>query len=86
VVRSRATLADFVGRGVHVREADYSEPDTLRAALAGVTRLLLVSSSEAGQRVVRHTSVIDAAKSVGSPASLYTSMLKTDVATNPVLR
>jgi uncharacterized protein YbjT (DUF2867 family) len=40
VVRSRATVADFVARGVQVREADYSEPDTLRAALAGVTRLL----------------------------------------------
>ena len=83
VVRSRARAADFVARGVQVREADYSEPDSMRAALAGVTRLLLVSSSEAGQRVVHHTNVIDAAKSVGVFRILYTSMLKTDVATNP---
>jgi NAD(P)H dehydrogenase (quinone) len=54
VVRSRTTVAEFAARGVLVREADYSEPDTLRAALAGVTRLLLVSSSGAGQRVVHH--------------------------------
>jgi NAD(P)H dehydrogenase (quinone) len=83
VVRSRATVGDFAARGVHVREADYSEPDTLRAALAGVTRLLLVSSSEAGQRVVHHTNVIDAAKSVRVSRVLYTSMLNTDVAINP---
>src|SRR6266705_348066 len=82
VVRSRATVADFVSRG-QVREADYSEPQTMRAALAGVTRLLLVSSSEAGQRVVHHTNVIDAAKAVRVSRILYTSMLKTDAATNP---
>ncbi len=83
VVRSRATVADFVSRGLQVREADYSEPQTMRAALAGVTRLLLVSSSEAGQRVVHHTNVIDAAKAVRVSRILYTSMLNTDVATNP---
>ena len=83
VVRSRATVADFVARGVQVREADYSEPDTLRAALAGVTRLLLVSSSDVGQRVIHHTNVIDAARSVQVSRILYTSMLNTDVATNP---
>lgn len=83
VVRSRATVADLVARGVQVREADYSEPDTLRLALAGVNRLLLVSSSEAGQRVVHHTNVIDATKAARVSRILYTSMLKTDVATNP---
>ena len=83
VVRSRATVAAFVARGVQVREADYSEPDTMRAALAGVNRLLLVSSSDAGQRVVHHTNVIDAARSVQVSRILYTSMLNTDVATNP---
>jgi NAD(P)-dependent dehydrogenase (short-subunit alcohol dehydrogenase family) len=83
VVRSRATVADFVARGVQAREADYSEPDTLRAALAGVTRLPLVSSSEAGQHVVHHTNVINAAKAVRVSRILYTSMLNTDVATNP---
>src|SRR5205823_1802943 len=69
--------------GLQVREADYSEPQTMRAALAGVTRLLLVSSSEAGQRVVHHTNVIDAANAVRVSRILYTSMLNTDVATNP---
>ena len=54
-----------------------------RVTVAGVNRLLLVSSSEAGQRVVHHTNVIGAAKAVRVSRILYTSMLKTDVATNP---
>jgi len=54
VVHSRARAADLADRGVRVREADYSSPGTLVAALAGVERLLLVSSSEAGQRVAHH--------------------------------
>ncbi len=83
VVRSRATVADRVARDVEVREADYSQPDTMRAALAAVDRLLLVSSSEAGQRVVHHVNVIHAAKAVQVSRILYTSMLKTDVASNP---
>src|SRR6266540_5870756 len=83
VVRSRATVADRVARDVEVREADYSQPDTMRAALAAVDRLLLVSISEAGQRVVHHVNVIHAAKAVQVSRILYTSMLKTDVASNP---
>jgi NAD(P)H dehydrogenase (quinone) len=47
-VRSRPKVVDFVARGLQVREADYSEPNSMRAALTGVNRLLLVSSSDAG--------------------------------------
>jgi NAD(P)H dehydrogenase (quinone) len=83
VVRSRPKVVDFVARGLQVRQADYSEPDGLRVALAGVNRLLLVSSSDAAQRVVHHSNVIDAAKSVGVSRILFTSMLNTGVATNP---
>jgi NAD(P)H dehydrogenase (quinone) len=83
VVRSRPKAADIVARGVQVREADYSEPNTMQEALAGVNRLLLVSSSDAGQRVVHHANVIGAAKAVRVSRILYTSMLNTDFATNP---
>ena len=38
----------FVARDLQVREAEYSEPNSMRAALTGVNRLLLVSSSDAG--------------------------------------
>ena len=42
------------GLGVAVREADYTKPDTLTHALAGVDTLLLISSSEIGQRAPQH--------------------------------
>jgi NAD(P)H dehydrogenase (quinone) len=58
-----------------VRQADYSQPATLGAALQGVTRLLLISSSEVGQRTAQHAAVIDAAKAAGVGLLAYTSLL-----------
>src|SRR4030088_1077208 len=51
IVRTRDKVAELAQRGVDVRVADYTRPDTLRTALVGVNRLLLVSSSAAGQRL-----------------------------------
>jgi len=75
LVRSPEKAADL---GVGVREADYSKPDTLRSALAGIDTLLLISSSEIGQRAVQHRNVIDAAKSAGVKWIVYTSLLRAD--------
>jgi len=44
------TPAKAAGLGISVREADYARPDTLDRALAGIDTLLLISSSELGQR------------------------------------
>ena len=84
IVRTRGKAADLADRGVQVRAADYSRPQTLGAALAGVQRLLLVSSSEQGQRVAHHTNVIQAAKEAGVSRVVYTSMLNADDTTNPL--
>jgi len=47
--------ASFLRRkGVEVRAADYSRPETLASAFAGVDRLLLISSSENGKRRAQH--------------------------------
>jgi uncharacterized protein YbjT (DUF2867 family) len=66
VVRTEARAADLAGRGVQVRVADYSRPKTLVAALAGVSRLLLISSSAAGERLAHHANVIEAAQTAGT--------------------
>jgi NAD(P)H dehydrogenase (quinone) len=84
VVRTWAKAADLAERGVQVREADYSRPETLGAALAGVERLLLVSSSVTGQRVTHHSNVILAAKAAGTSRVAYTSMLNADSSTSPL--
>lgn len=85
VVRTPSKATDLAARGVQVREGDYSRPETLTAALTGVDRLLLVSSSEPGQRVAQHTNVIQAAAAAEVSRVAYTSMLNADASTNPLV-
>lgn len=75
IARDSEKAADL---GVSVREADYTAPDALVAALEGVDTLLLISSSEVGQRAVQHQNVIDAAKEAGVGRIVYTSLLNAD--------
>jgi len=75
IVRSPSKAADL---GVAARAADYAHPETLTAALAGVETLLLISSSEIGQRQVQHRNVITAAKAAGVERIVYTSLLHAD--------
>ncbi len=58
--------------------ADLADRGSLDAALTGVTRLLLVSSSEIGQRVPQHRNVLDAARRAGVSLVAYTSVLRAD--------
>ncbi len=76
LARTPSKAADL---GITVREADYSRPDTLKTALAGVQTVLLISSSEVGQRVSQHRNVIEAAKAAGVTRIVYTSLLHADV-------
>jgi NAD(P)H dehydrogenase (quinone) len=66
------------GAGVSARAADYSQPATLDAALQGIDTLLLVSSSEIGQRTAQHRNVIEAAGRAGVSRLVYTSLLHAD--------
>ncbi|MBA4489945.1 SDR family oxidoreductase [Paracoccus sp. S1E-3] len=75
LVRDPAKAADL---GVQARAADYGAPAALEAALKGVETLLLISSSEVGQRAVQHQNVIDAAKAAGVGRIVYTSLLHAD--------
>jgi len=84
IVRTRDKVAHLAQRGVDVRVADYTRPDTLRTALVGVNRLLLVSSSAAGQRLAQHINVIAAAKTAGVSRVVYTGILNADHTSNPL--
>lgn len=59
--------------GVEVRVADYGDRTALAAALAGVEAVLMISSSEVGNRVKHHHTVIDAARDAGVARQVYTS-------------
>jgi NAD(P)H dehydrogenase (quinone) len=77
-VRTPSKAADLAAIGVQVREADYSRPATLATAFAGANRLLLISSSEVGQRTAQHRAVIAAAQTAGVKLLAYTSLLRAD--------
>jgi NAD(P)H dehydrogenase (quinone) len=78
IARNPEKAADLAARGVQVRQADYSQPESLVAALQGVEKLLFVSGSEAGQRIPQHRNVIDAARQAGVRLIAYTSILNAD--------
>lgn len=77
-VRQPAKAGALAALGVQVREADYNRPDTLDTAFAGADKVLLISSSEVGQRQPQHQNVIDAAVRAGVKLLAYTSLLKAD--------
>ena len=77
-VRDPSKATDLAGKGVVIRQADYERPETLRAALDGVDRVLLISSDAVGVRARQHQAVIDAAKAAGVGLLAYTSMLHAD--------
>ncbi|HBI09639.1 MAG TPA: NAD(P)-dependent oxidoreductase [Franconibacter pulveris] len=78
IVRDPAKIADLAQKGVQVRRAEYGDAAALQAALTGVEKLLLISSSEVGQRAPQHRNVIEAAKAAGVTFIAYTSLLHAD--------
>lgn len=75
IVRDPSKLSDLTASGVDVRTGDYTNRSSLDAALAGVDSVILVSSSEVGQRYEQHKNVIDAAVDAGVSHLIYTSLL-----------
>lgn len=78
VVRNPAKAADLAARGLAVRAADYTDVAALAAAFADVEKVLLISSSEIGQRAAQHRNVITAAQRAGVKLLVYTSLLRAD--------
>ena len=78
LVRTPESISDLAERGITVRQADYNEPGTLIEAIKGIKKLLLISSSEVGQRAQQHQNVINAAKENGIGLIAYTSILHAD--------
>ncbi len=77
-VRNVEKAKGLAALGVQVRQADYNQPASWDAALKGADKVLLISSSEIGQRARQHRSVIDAAKRAGVKLLAYTSVLHCD--------
>ncbi len=77
-VRNVEKAVEIAALGVEVRYADYNLPATWDDALKGAEKVLLISSSEIGQRARQHRAVIDAAKRSDVKLLAYTSVLHAD--------
>ena len=77
-VRNPQKASDLAALGVQVRRADYTDSASLDAAFQGAEKVLLISSSEVGQRLAQHRNAIDAAKRAGVALLAYTSLLHAD--------
>jgi NAD(P)H dehydrogenase (quinone) len=77
-VRNPQQAEDLLALGVQVRHADYTQPATLDSAFQGAEKLLLISSSQIGQRVPQHLAVVEAAQRAGVRLLAYTSVLHAD--------
>ncbi|KAA1144404.1 SDR family oxidoreductase [Citrobacter freundii] len=78
IVRNPAKATALSQQGITVRQADYSDEAALTAALQGIDKLLLISSSEVGQRAPQHRNVVNAAKAAHVKFIAYTSLLHAD--------
>ena len=78
LVRDPSKASRLAALGVAARVGDYGDPASLRAAFAGIERLLFISSSDLAHRVEQHRAVIEAAKAAGTSLIAYTSVLHAD--------
>ncbi|QKV18640.1 SDR family oxidoreductase [Oricola thermophila] len=83
LVRRPEAAAPLEAKGIEVRIGDYTDRAALERAFNGIDRLLLISSSEIGQRAPQHINAIEAAKAAGVGFIAYTSILHAD--TSPLM-
>jgi len=83
--RTPDKLSHFAERGAHVRRADFDDPGSLVAAMAGGERMLLISTARVGTRVGQHTNAAQAAAAAGVRQIAYTSLINADRADNPAI-
>ena len=81
--RTPEKLAELAAQGAQVRHADFDDPASLRAAMAGGERMLLISTVRVGSRVEQHTNAVEAARAAGVRHVAYTSLLGVRTPGNP---
>jgi NAD(P)H dehydrogenase (quinone) len=83
LTRTPEGLSEFAARGADVRRADFDDPASLRVAMAGGERMLLISTTRVGTRVEQHTNAVEAAAAAGVKHVVYTSILGCGAPNNP---
>jgi NAD(P)H dehydrogenase (quinone) len=79
--RDVAKLADYAAKGVETRNADFNDPDSVKAAFAGAERIVIISTDaldDKGTRQKQQLAAVEAAKAAGVKHIVYTSMPQPD--------
>ena len=84
ITRTPAKLADCAQAGCEVRYGDFDRPESLRAALRGADKLMLISGTRVGARVRQHRAAIDAAVAADVRHIIYTSFVNVEPS-NPAI-
>ncbi|AMR27626.1 NAD(P)-dependent oxidoreductase [Hymenobacter psoromatis] len=73
-VQNPGKATALAARGVQVRAGDFARPDSLPAAFAGASQVLIISVNKLGEEARRlHRAAIEAARAAGARRILYTS-------------
>lgn len=83
ITRSPEKLAARTEQGCTVRYGDFDKPETLAEAVQGAERMLLISGTRVGARVVQHRAAIEAAAAARVRHLVYTSFIGIDDPANP---
>jgi len=73
LVRDAQRGTELGNRGVSLRVGHYDDPTSLREAMRGIERVLLIAGTDEQRRVQQHQNVVDAAKDAGVQGIAYTS-------------
>ncbi len=73
LVREESKGAAMRSKGVHLVVGNYDDIHSLEAAMKGIEKVLLISSTDEGNRMQQHRNVVDAAKKMGVECIAYTS-------------
>jgi NAD(P)H dehydrogenase (quinone) len=84
ITRTPEKLADRTAQGCVVRYGDFDKPATLTAAVRGANRMMLISGTRVGARIVQHKAAIEAAVAAGVGHIVYTSFVDISVG-NPAI-
>ncbi len=84
LVRDENKAADLKAKGVEIRVGSYFDEASLKTALQGIDKLLLISSNDFNDRIGQHKNVIDAAKNAGVKHIFYTGVTMKDIETSPL--
>ena len=77
-----AYARQLTGRGVQVRESDFMRPASLRQALQGVRKALLIPTYDTNDvRLHQNLNAIEAAREVGVEHVVYASFLRAELPT-----